>query len=60
MLKQHILKLQKSTTDQDYEKCVVCGKETVFPINMDISSRVFYIRGVGQLCKRCYRELYEG
>ena len=44
---------------EDTEKCVICGKETYIPANLDISSRQHYIPGSGQLCEDCYNELFK-
>jgi recombinational DNA repair protein (RecF pathway) len=40
------------------EKCVLCGEETEYHLNDDINLRKYYIEGAGQLCKKCYDELY--
>lgn len=46
--------------DADYEKCVLCGKQTGIPKMMPISERAYYIKGSGQLCPECYRKIYGG
>jgi hypothetical protein len=40
------------------ENCVICGKETPYPKDMNIEQRDNYIEGVGQLCTDCYIDLY--
>jgi ribosomal protein S14 len=40
-----------------YEKCVLCGKATKYTRKTKIDERHFYIEGVGQLCKKCWREV---
>ena len=40
------------------EDCVNCGKETEYPINMNIDYRSYYVEGAGQLCKECYDKIY--
>lgn len=40
----------------EYERCVLCGKETNVKKNEEIEHRDFYIYGVGQLCSACYKE----
>ena len=40
------------------EKCVVCNTDTSIPVTMDVSRRAFYIEGGGQLCKKCYMDIY--
>ena len=42
----------------DFEKCVVCGKQTDVPKTKDISERKYYIEGAGQLCGECFFEIY--
>lgn len=44
--------------DTRFEKCEVCGAVTDIPIDMPIQERKGYIEGAGQLCKKCYYELY--
>ena len=41
------------------EKCVICGKETAYDFQTPISQRAFYMEGAGQLCRKCFCELYE-
>lgn len=41
------------------ECCIVCGNETNVLRNTHITNRRHYIEGAGQLCKKCYQELYE-
>lgn len=38
--------------------CVFCGCDTGVSKNMPISLRKNYIRGSGQLCEKCYFNLY--
>lgn len=38
------------------EKCVICGKETVYTVDTPISERQDYVKGVGQFCPTCYYE----
>lgn len=40
------------------EKCVLCGQETAYDFKTPITQREFYMEGAGQLCRRCFRELY--
>ena len=41
------------------EYCVICGKETPYDWFDDVNNRVYYIHGVGQLCRKCGRKNYE-
>ena len=40
------------------ELCIRCGKETPYDINTPITLRRYYIVGSGQLCEKCFYELY--
>jgi len=40
------------------DDCVYCGKETKYPKHMDIDFRMHYVEGAGQLCEKCYDEIY--
>jgi len=40
------------------ELCIRCGKPTLYDINTPITLRRYYIEGSGQLCERCFYELY--
>ena len=41
------------------EKCVSCDQETPYDVSMHISLRQCYVEGAGQLCLKCWKELYE-
>lgn len=47
-----------SREEIEYEKCIICGKETYIPIDMHVANRTYYIPFAGQLCKICYNNLY--
>ena len=36
--------------DGEYDKCVICGRETSYKKNTHIDLRVGYIEGAGQTC----------
>ena len=40
------------------EYCVFCGKITEIAEEQPIAKREYYIEGAGQLCGKCYREIY--
>lgn len=40
------------------ERCVLCGQETAYDFKTPITQREFYVEGAGQLCRKCFRELY--
>jgi len=46
-------------TEKDFEKCVVCNKLTNIRKETEIEDRDFYIEGAGQLCKKCFYDLYQ-
>lgn len=43
----------------DKEKCIICGKETIYNKDTDILIRACYIEGAGQLCFDCNKKLYD-
>ena len=40
------------------ERCVLCWRETDVPKDTPVSQRKYYLEGQGQLCAKCYYELY--
>lgn len=40
------------------DNCVLCESETKYSKNTNVNERYFYIEGCGQLCARCYSDLY--
>jgi len=42
----------------EIDKCVNCGCETPYFINIHIDLRNYYVKGAGQLCKDCYDKIY--
>ncbi len=40
------------------EQCILCGRLTEMAKKRPISKREHYIEGAGQLCRKCYQELY--
>ena len=43
----------------EYEKCVVCHQETEVKKDEPIQNRQFYVVGAGQLCQKCFIEIYK-
>tara|TARA_Y100000591_G_C21602912_1_gene578915 strand:- start:42 stop:323 length:282 start_codon:yes stop_codon:yes gene_type:complete len=41
-----------------YERCLVCNSNTNFHISTPISSRKWFVIGMGQLCSSCYMATY--
>lgn len=40
------------------ERCVLCWRETDVPKDTPVNRRRYYLEGQGQLCAKCYYELY--
>lgn len=40
------------------EKCIMCGKDTGVPVDLNIAFRENYIHGAGQACERCFDNVY--
>ena len=38
--------------------CVICGKPTEYRADTPIDKRECYVEGAGQLCRKCYFEIY--
>lgn len=51
-------KKEQQTETEQREKCVSCGEITEYTKSTPIEKRIGYIQGGGQLCLKCYRELY--
>ena len=41
------------------DKCITCGKETPYHLDVNIEYRSHYVEGAGQLCKECWDGIYE-
>ena len=48
----------KDHADSKAERCVICGKPTEYRKDVPIDKRECYIEGAGQLCRKCYFEIY--
>lgn len=57
--RQEEIKIRQFCRPEDEERCVVCGGKTGYRCKTPIDERQFYFVGVGQLCEKCYREIYE-
>ena len=53
--RQKLFQIKKSDKK---EICVCCGQGTTYSKDEPISNRTGYIQGAGQLCLKCYKELY--
>ena len=45
--------------DTTIECCINCGDETPYNWFTDINERVHYVEGSGQLCGKCWNEIYK-
>ena len=52
------MEIKQTTVKSEKEKCVVCSADTTYDFSTPISEREFYIEGAGQLCQKCYYDLY--
>lgn len=39
------------------DNCVLCGASTPYDETVHIDNRLYYVEGVGQLCKKCGRNM---
>jgi len=53
-----IMKKEKQEK-REMEICIYCGVETNVPKNLHIDFRENYIKGAGQLCRKCYNKIYK-
>jgi hypothetical protein len=51
--------IQKQIREKDTELCVYCQSDTKVPITLDIMNRMYYVTGVGQMCRDCWDETYD-
>lgn len=49
-------KIRKILSNKDY--CVICKRSTPYLKTTHINKRKFYIECAGQLCEKCYFNLY--
>lgn len=58
LVKQELLYEEENWKTKVYEPCVYCGELTPYTISDDINKRNFYVEGGGQLCEKCFNEIY--
>ena len=44
--------------DMTTEYCVSCGDKTPYDFFTDMNERMWYVEGSGQLCCKCWNEIY--
>ena len=49
---------RQCTVPGEMERCVLCWGETDVPKDTPVNRRRYYLEGQGQLCAKCYYELY--
>jgi hypothetical protein len=42
------------------EKCISCNADTSVLVDEHIDNRKYYVEGAGQLCEKCWKEVYSG
>ena len=49
----------KDIDSRKNDKCMLCGCETGYILNTPVSKRSYYVVGCGQMCEKCYKEIYK-
>ena len=52
------MKVLSSQDEEIAERCVVCGEKTEYTKNVPIDERTGYVKGAGQLCRKCCFDIY--
>ena len=50
---------QAAEPEERLEKCVLCGSTVPVWRESHISERRYYVEGAGQLCARCFYDVYQ-
>ena len=48
--------IQADSADEEFERCILCGRLTCIPISMPVDWRENYEPGLGQICAECARK----
>ena len=51
-------KIETPKKDLNNDRCVSCNELTPYTKDTSIYVREFYVEGGGQLCKKCYKKIY--
>lgn len=43
---------------KQYEICIICKKKLKIRKDLPVDQRKYYVEGAGQLCLKCYQEIY--
>ena len=57
-MKYYVKVINMGTDEREVEKCISCGKDTIYMIDTPIDMRDNYVEGGGQLCTQCHIEIY--
>lgn len=52
------MKVLRSQGEEDVDRCVVCGEKTEYTRDIPVSERTGYVKGAGQLCRKCFFDIY--
>lgn len=58
LFRKKIIQKTNASLNKEFEECVLCHKITAVRIGTIIEMREHYVKGVGQLCVKCYQEVY--
>ena len=51
-----ILEQENESRQNEYDKCVICGKDTPYLRSTHVDMRFGYVDGAGQTCEDCYNK----
>lgn len=57
-IEDNMMNGKENKEEAEYERCIICGCITQVRRDWDISMRKYYVEGAGQLCKRCFYDIY--
>ena len=46
-------------SEREYDVCIGCGVQTDYKTETPVNFRDNYVEGAGQLCKPCFKKVYE-
>ena len=55
---ESIMSLDFVYTASEKECCSMCGEETEYNFDDNIEYRNYYVEGAGQLCPKCFNDMY--
>ena len=57
-MNENVKEKRQCTVPGEMERCVLCWELTDVPKDTPVNRRRYYLEGQGQLCAKCYYELY--